>query len=76
MPFAHPHEGGAMRWVATNFHLEKLARRVDSRAAKDLAVVFATLLVGALLWLALAHPMPAQSNRVDVTKSCVSLGRA
>jgi hypothetical protein len=70
MLFAHAQGNGAMRRVATRFHLEQLSRRIDLRVAYDVAVVFATLLIGALLWLALARPMPPRLNRAFEPTSC------
>jgi hypothetical protein len=74
MLFAHAQGNGAMRRVATRFHLEQLSRRIDLRVAYDVAVVFATLLIGALLWLALARPMPPRLNRASPT-NCSFLER-
>jgi hypothetical protein len=75
MLFAHPQGSGAMRWVATRFHLEQLARRTDFRVVYDVAVVFATLLIGALLWLALARPMPARLHRASEPTNCSFMER-
>ncbi|MDI9847085.1 hypothetical protein QM467_03300 [Rhodoblastus sp. 17X3] len=70
MLFAHAQGSGATRRVATRFHLEQLSRRIDLRVAYDVAVVFATLLIGALLWLALARPIPPGMNRAFEPTSC------
>ncbi|HUO55319.1 MAG TPA: hypothetical protein VMU18_11290 [Rhodoblastus sp.] len=75
MLFAHPLSASAMRRVAASLHLDDLSRRVDLRLAYDVVVVLAALLVGALLWLALAQPMPAKWNRLIATKNCSSFER-
>lgn len=70
MLFAHSQGNSAMRRVAANLHLEQLFRRVDLRVAYDLVVVSVALLIGALLWLALARPMPMKLNRAFEIKNC------
>jgi hypothetical protein len=49
-----------LRSVAAKFPLEALAQRVDWRLAHDVAIVSAALIVGALLWLTVAQPLPAR----------------
>ncbi|WP_374545989.1 hypothetical protein [Rhodoblastus sp.] len=51
-----------MRRVGTSLHLDELSRVIDLRVAYDVAVVSAALLIGALLWLALARPIPATQH--------------
>jgi hypothetical protein len=75
MLFAHSQGSGAMRWVATRFNLEKLSRRIDLRLVYDVAVVSAALLIGALLWLALAQPFPARPNQAFEPKNCSFMER-
>jgi hypothetical protein len=75
MLFAHPQGSGAMRRVVTRFHFEQLSRRIDLRVAYDVAVVFATLLIGALLWLALARPVPPRMNRPFEPTNCSFMER-
>jgi hypothetical protein len=50
----------ALRNVAAKLPLEALAQRIDWRVAHDVAIVSAALIVGALLWLAVARPLPAR----------------
>lgn len=52
----------ALRSVAAKFPFETLARRIDRRVAHDAAIVSAALIVGALLWLTVAQPLPARLN--------------
>jgi|GEM_PF-5127163 len=49
--------------------------RIDLRVAYDVAVVFATLLIGALLWLALARHMPPRMNRPFEPTNCSFMER-
>ena len=70
MAIAHSQGVGAMRRVMTSLHLDELSRLVDLRVAYDVAVVSATLLIGALLWLALARPIPATPSGVVATQYC------
>jgi hypothetical protein len=75
MLFAHPQGSGAMRRVATRFNLGQLSRRIDLRVVYDVVVVFAALLIGAFLWLALAQPFPARPNSAFEPKNCSFMER-
>jgi len=75
MPFTLPQGGDVKRRVAASLRLETLARRVDLRVVHDIVVVSAALLIGALLWLALAQPLPARQNRPVEPKKCSFIER-
>ncbi|MDR3423555.1 MAG: hypothetical protein P4M13_00540 [Alphaproteobacteria bacterium] len=70
MLFAHPQGGGTMRWVATSFNLKRFSRHIDFRVLYDVVVVSGALLIGALLWLALASPLPTSPNRAFEPRDC------
>ena len=59
-----------MRRLTTSLHLDELSRLIDLRVAYDVAVVSATLLIGVLLWLALARPIPATPSGVAGAQHC------
>ena len=76
MQFALPQARDMKRCAAASRHLEKFVRGIDLRVLYDVVVVSAALLIGALLWLALAGPLPTSPNRTFEPRNCSFTERA
>lgn len=76
MQFALPQGGDVKRRIVASRLLETLGRCIDLRVLYDVVVVSAALLIGALLWLALARPLPTSPNRAFVPRNCTFMVHA
>ena len=76
MPFALRQASDVKRRMVASRLLEKLGIRIDLRVLYDVVVVSAALLIGALLCLALARPLPASPNRAFEPRNCIFLEHA
>jgi hypothetical protein len=75
MPFEPSQGRDVKRRMTAGLALEMLARHIDLRVVYDVVVVSAVLLIGALLWLVLAQPLPARLNRAFDPTSCSLMER-